>query len=164
MSLNRRLAEYRAELHSDFVPAIEAGRFVEMMEGSFPDELAEWMRTHAVRVCTAELTALLRAERRRASRRRGARTFAEAEAAGDVSVFATVYEIDPDHTRRPVAEMTGADHLYVAESYEVSGNRALMLAEFHRAVARRIGDQRTTDVLTETEYRRLYDSITSALV
>lgn len=159
VSFDARLDAWREILTGDFVAALEAERFVAHMEAHAPAELQEWLRTHAVTFATLALSERLRRERMTVYRRAGARAFAAAEAAGDVSAFTNVHTINADNLRRPVADMTGADHLFVAGSYSRQGKRVLLLAEFHRAVARRVGDQRTAAVMTEDEYLRLMKSI-----
>ena len=76
-------------------------------------------------------------------------------------MFSEAHVIDEDGTRKRAADMTGPEHLFVAEAtYKKSANRALMLAAFHQAVAKKVGKRRTGDVLTEEQYEALYLSIT----
>lgn len=155
MSFTARLAQFRADLNGDFIPSLVAHDFVELMKLEHPAEYEEWVQTHAIHFCADELAAMLRRERHHTRVR--ARAFRIGAEAGDVSAFSNVFEISPDHTRRRVGEMRGADHLYVAERYSVTGKRALLLAECHRQVATRIGDQRTDEVLTEKEYLDIFE-------
>lgn len=166
MSFHDRLREYRDQIAGDFVPALEAERFLKLMQDEYPGELAEWFQVRAVQFVADELTTMLRRERAIARRRSGARAFAaavEAHEAGDsepLGLFRTVHVIGDDNVRRPVADMTGPDHRYVAGQYRSEGNRALMLEAFHLAVAKKVGKRRTADVLTEDEYERMLNSIT----
>lgn len=165
MSFESRLAEYRLSLTGDFIPAEEANKFVKSMKSRHKREFTEWVEANAVRFVTDRLSEMLRGERRTAVSRAGARAFsgaAQAASQGDpvpIAAFAVVYEVNADHTRRAVGDMTGPDHRYVAEGYTRTGNRALLLAECHRVVAKRVKLRRTADVLSEEQYVRVFDSI-----
>jgi hypothetical protein len=166
MGFLERLSSFRESLRdADFIPAVAASDFVEEMERDYPEDLAEWMRANAVRFCTEALGDLLRGERRIAATRALPRAFAEAVAAGaegniaPLSAFSVVHRVNTENLRRAVADMKREDHLFVAGEYAASGNRALMLAEFHRAVARKCGRRCTRDVMSEATYVRLRDSI-----
>lgn len=164
MSLHDHLREYRQTITGDFVPLIEAEQFHKLMAVEHPDELAEWVQAKTVQFIADSLTAMLRAERTVARRRAGARAFdeaAEAFESGDTDALASfrvVYVVNDDNTRRPVADMTGADHRYVAGQYEAEGKRALMLKAFHNAVAKKVGMRRTGDVFTPDTYDYLLSS------
>lgn len=111
------------------------------------------------------VTSILRSRRLHERRRMKAGAFREdLHRAGMGNIeplknFSVTYVIDEGNTRRKLADMTGDDHRFVASSYEYQGNNALLLAEFHKAVAKRVGRSRTEDVMTEEEYARLYNSI-----
>lgn len=157
------LHEWRKTLdQGEFIPVMVATEFVEFMRREAPEELQDWLSDHAVRFVSDELSSILRRERQTVIRRAAARSFALAAASGDrdrLGAFTMVYTIDDSNTRRTVKNMTGRDHLYVADAYTINGNRVLLLAEFHRAIARRVGDRRTEDVMSEQEYERLLGSI-----
>jgi hypothetical protein len=132
------------------------------MELEDPDKFWDWMVDNAVRFCSEAINFQLRRERQIVLRRANSRAFAIAVASGDpteLHAFQLHYSVDKNNLRRTVADMTGRDHLFVAESYSQTGNRALMLAEFHRAVARRVGTKRTSEVMDEAEYERMLGSI-----
>lgn len=150
----------------DFIPAALAAELVRDLSASDPDLLAGWAEVNIVAILTARIRDLVRGRRlqQRADVRRGAFADAAAQAAtGDLSglaAFDVVYEIDVEHTRRHVRDMTGADHRYVADRYDESSNRSKLLAEFHRAVAKKVGSKKTADVFKdEQQYLRLYHSI-----
>ena len=156
MSFEDRLESLRLSLDGDFVPAIVAQEFVDEMAREHPEELMSWLSGRAVQFCTVMLSRRLRQERLQWDRRSGARGFAESAKSDDVSPFLVVtYEIDAEHTRRPLGQMTAADHMFVAARYRESGNRALMLAAFHEAVARKVGSKTTAEALTEEQYERM---------
>ncbi|WP_433233842.1 hypothetical protein [Actinomadura nitritigenes] len=128
-----------------------------------PELLEGWLRTGAVQFLARAIGDRDRHRRTVARARAGARAFQAAAASGDrqaLSIFTTVrYVVDEDATRRPLGEMTGADHLFVAREYGRSAAKSAMLSAFHEAVARKVGDRKTAEVFSETEYNRLYRSI-----
>lgn len=131
------------------------------------DLLDGWLRANAVHFLTRAIGDRDRRERTAARTRGDARRFraaSNAAAAGDseaLSMFATVrYVVDDEETRRLLGDMTGADHLFVANGYRESAAKARMLEAFHRAVAKKVGKRKTSDVFTEAQYQKLYDSIT----
>lgn len=165
MTYDDAIAEAITSAEPDFQPAVIAAKLVAAVEEHDPDSLDEWLHAHAVAITTLEIGTRLRSIRARHVRRAAARSFAEAvEAAEDgdaepLTHFTVVYEVSDDHVRRPVAHMTGADHLYVAGAYRASGRRDLMLAAFHRAVAKKVGKHTTAEVFSEAEYHDLLHSI-----
>lgn len=152
-------------VEGDFVPAVEAEKLIAAVDEKEPSALDEWLHVNAVGFVTHTLSMRLRRHRRSAHRQADPEEFddaATAHARGDdepISHFAARYEIDATHTRRRVADMTGADHTYVADGYNVSGKRALVLESFHRAIAKKIGKRRTADAITEDQYDALFRSI-----
>jgi hypothetical protein len=160
-----RLAEAMAD--GDFVaPALAEKLHAHLLETD-PDLLDGWLREGAVHFLTRAIGDRDRNERSAARSRGGARRFKEASDAAQagndaaLSMFATVrYVIDEGETRRTLGDMTGADHLFVADGYKQTAANARMLEAFHRAVGKRVGKRKTCDVFTEAEYQKLYDSIT----
>jgi len=71
------------------------------------------------------------------------------------------HAVDPEHLRKRAGDMTGADHRFVADSYQASGNYALLRAAFHNAVAKKVGTRKTSDVIDADTYETMYQSITS---
>jgi len=144
-----------------YVAAVEADKFHAWLQEHDPQLLAEWLRERAPDFLRREIVALGHHARVTARARAGARAFADAVdgyRTGDttqLSVFDAPYVVNGEHLRKPVREMTGGDHLFVADRYVVTGNRALLLAEFHRQVARRVGDRTTEEVFTADEYEEL---------
>lgn len=160
------LARHRATLtDGDFIPRLEAAKFIDYMEADHPEALAEWLRANAEVFVADALNNILRRERQSILRNATKRAFAlaakEAEQ-GNVDglwVFDLVYPVDARNTRRKVGDMTGFDHAFVSRSYEQQGKAALMRAEFHAIVARKVGEKRTADVIPEEIYLQMYASI-----
>lgn len=168
--------DYIAEMNAAITEALGEGDIVapliaeklhaDLLETD-PDLLDGWLRACAVHFLTRAIGDRDRRERTAARTRGEARRFraaTEAAVGGDdapLSLFATVrYVVDENETRRVLGDMTGTDHLFVADGYRESAAKARMLEAFHRAVARKVGKRKTSDVFTEAEYQRLYDSIT----
>lgn len=103
----------------------------------------------------------LRQRRRRLRRLALEEDFADAVADGawTRSTFSEVIRIDSKDTMRRVSDMTGADHQFVADGYQASGQRDLLMAAFHRRVARLVGTKKTADVMSEEEYLRLLQTV-----
>lgn len=64
-----------------------------------------------------------------------------------------------DGTEKHVVDFTGEDHRFVAERYQQRGKTALMLAAFHRQVAKKVGSGRTGDKLDKAAYEALHASL-----
>ena len=160
---------------SSWVAAIVAEKLCGQLLENDPDLLDGWL--HAMAVPLLRRVIGLRVHRERSAAKRGAaaRDFAaaaagleraeddgerESAAAALLGMFSEIHVVDPDQTRKRAADMTGPEHLFVAENtYQKSANTALMLAAFHRAVAKKVGKRRTADVLSEEQYEALYVSI-----
>lgn len=151
---------------SDWVPALVAEKLIDRLKADDPDLLNGWLHTLAPQLLTDAISMRERSIRTVTRRRASARAFgkaSEAAESGDlteIGSFAVTYAIDDDNTRRRVADMSGADHQFVASDYTRKAKRSQMLAAFHRAVAKKVGKKRTADVMSEDEYDRLYRSIT----
>lgn len=152
---------------SGWVAAIVAAKLHAELLETDPDLLTGWLYALAPHMLTQAIRDRERSARSRARFRAGSRRFAaaaaEAEESGDVmpmlGLFASRYVVDEQNTRKVAADMTGPDHLFVAGSYQRSANEDLMLAAFHKAVAKKVGKRRTADVLDEAAYEQLYRSV-----
>lgn len=152
-----------------WIAAIVAQKLHAELAETDPDLLDGWLHAVAVDTLRMAIGTRSRVQRTVARRRAGSRVFgkaaAEAEESGDATpllgLFALDYVVDEDNTRKRAADMTGSEHLFVAENtYQRSANEALMLAAFHRAVAKKVGKKRTSEVFTEAEYEAMYLSVT----
>lgn len=76
------------------------------------------------------------------------------------SIFTMDLVIDEHSNRKSACDMTGPDHLFVAAGYRKQAAPSLMQEAFHKAVAAKIGQQRTADFFTEEQYIEMYRSIT----
>lgn len=157
----------------EYVAPVVAHDLTEKLRANDAELLAGWLDTRAEVTMTAYISDRIKS-RRQSSRESAARTaFSGAAekftATGDGSALrqaAATRPFDAEHVvnhgrlRRKVGEMTGPDHLFVAKEYAETKQTAMLLESFHRAVAKKVGDQKTKDVFTEDQYVEMYRSIT----
>ncbi|WP_042408133.1 hypothetical protein [Streptacidiphilus carbonis] len=151
----------------DYVAPIVAAELVEQLREKDPELLAGWLDLRAA-VFLADVIARRSNGRRQAARAHAPRkAFGEAArsfgGSGDpvtLAAFTTEYVVNGENLRRRVADMTGADHQFVAGAYAEQKATAALLEKFHLAVAKKVGVRRTAEVMGEEQYARLYQSIT----
>jgi hypothetical protein len=132
------------------------------LDATDPDLINGWARLTAAQNLTALLRSLDGRERRQARSVAFGAAREEYEATGDAGVFAAVMTVTEDNVRKRIGAMTRDDHLYVASRYVHTAKTARMEAAFHRAVAKRLAPgQTTSDVMDETTYLRLRESLTA---
>lgn len=151
----------------DYTAPLVAADLVDRLRVEDPDLLTGWLELKAA-VFLADAVAR-KSNSKRQLARVGAprRAFAEAAQSfadeGDATVlrpFAAEYVVDEKNTRRTVGQMTGADHLFVADRYEDTEKRAKLEKSFHRAMAKKVGNRLTTEVFSEEQYVAMYRSVT----
>jgi uncharacterized membrane protein YccC len=150
------------ESSDDIVVAVEASKLVAHLAETDPELLRGWLAVNAEQFVADTLGSRLRSKRGYVRRTSTARAFAVAARSGDLAAlhpFRTRHIVDDRYTQRAVGKMDGNDHLFVAQSYDLSAQTSQMLAAFHRAVARRVGDRKTEEVMDEDTYLRMYESI-----
>jgi hypothetical protein len=157
---------------TDFVNAIVAREVVGKLRANDPELLAGWLDLRAEVILTDFLHHRMKNRRSLSPEARKRHVFGEAAAefgeTGDAERFRTVTHelfdqflvVGSDNLRRCIGDMTGADHLFVAEGHAETRQAAELLESFHRAVAKKVGNKRTRDVFTESEYRAMYRSVT----
>lgn len=151
----------------DYTAPLVAADLVDRLRAEDPDLLTGWLELKAA-VFLADAVARRSNGRRQAARvaqpRRAfaeaARSFADTGDAAVLRPFAAEYVVDAENTRRTVAQMTGTDHLFVADRYEDTEKRAKLEKLFHRAVAMKVGNRLTTEVFSEEQYAAMYQSLT----
>lgn len=150
----------------DYVAAILAADIIDHLVETDRDLLTGWLMLKARVFLTDYIGTRRRSDRAHHRAHAPRKAFAEAAESfkrGDgeaLHPFRLRYEIDDKHTLRTVSDMTGADHRFVAASYDRDARVASMLKAFHTAVARKVGKKKTSEVYSEDEYLRLYRSIT----
>lgn len=146
--------------HGEWVPAVVAQNYVELLAVTDPALLDAWLHEHAAAFATDVLVRWERHARAASRRHASAREFADNGSDAEwIGSFSITYCISGDNARLQVAEMTGLHHRYVASEYEASAKTGRMLAAFHRAVAKKVGARRTVEVFSEATYDALYRSI-----
>jgi hypothetical protein len=157
----------------EYIAPLVAHDLIEKLRANDGELLAGWLNMRAEVTMTAYISDRIK-NRRQSSRESAARsTFGEAAerfaVGGDGATmraavltrpFDAEYVVNCELLRRRVAEMTGADHIFVAKEYAETKQTARLLESFHRAVAKKVGDQKTKDVFTEGQYVEMYRSIT----
>lgn len=145
------------------VPGVAAERIIETAD---PALLNGWLRQMAADFLATAIARRKRATAAASRAQSGPRAFekarTEAATRGNLAAlgsFTMTYTVDGENTRRKVADMTGADHKFVAANCDQDARSIALLAEFHRQVAKRVGAERTSDVLSEKQYDQLYRSI-----
>jgi len=149
----------------DFVPSVLAYDIVVDLMRTDTELLTGWLDGRAEAVMTLFIGNMER-QRRSEHRRAVAADFdhnarVAAVVGGDtLRAFRQTYAVDTVDTRRRVSDMTADDHRFVAGNYAEASNRYKMLAAFHKAIAERLSEgQKTSDVMSEDEYEKLYLSI-----
>lgn len=154
-------------LTGEFVARLVADDIVEKLRANDPELLSGWLNERAGEILGDYIRHRCNSTRSHVRSMAGRRAFAEAaEAFAETRIaavfdpFRVVYVVNDEDLRRPVADMTGADHLYVASGYALSAKQSLMEEAFHRAVAKKVGGKRTSEVFTTEQYESMYRSIT----
>lgn len=141
--------------------ALTAAEMVRALGDQDPELLNGWLQARAAVVLTSYLNALDRGDRARSRRGEAARSFSAAALrfeAGDAEALAPFDATYMIHgSRKRLGEMTGRDHLTVAEGYGRRARTQAFLEAVHRAVARRVGNRTTEEVFTPEEYQAMFD-------
>lgn len=151
------------ELSKETVVAADAATIVlERMALEHPAELNVWLRDRAREMLRSEIGHLIRSRRSTARSGSRARAFGEAtDSSGGGGLLESWFVVSETYEQKRVADMTGPDHLFVAGGYEATVQSAAMEAAFHRAVAKKVGNKRTGDVLSESQLQRMHKSVTT---
>ena len=129
------------------------------LDEKHPGVLAEWLMDRAELTLVRYIGDEARNDRLRsqAQMRRGAfGDAAERYVAGEGSAFDEYFVVGDERYRRRVGDMTGADWRDVAKRYSERKRVNGLMEQFALAVARKVGKQRTQDVLSEEQYENLY--------
>ncbi len=143
----------------DVIASTHAEKLVRKLMQKDPDLLQGWLMVQAVPLLSESIKNKWSYERRTTSRRRFARALAEGdkEALQRATVFDTErFVVDEHNTWRLLGDMTGKDHKFVADSYEEKSNELKMRAAFHKALARRVGSKKTSEVLSVSQYVEMW--------
>lgn len=146
----------------DFTISELVDKAVATLQEKRPELLHRWMMEKAHSLLRQYYAGVL-ASRRNATRKQRTRDeFGDLVDRHADGAFATVFVVDDEYRRRHVRDMTADDHRYVADFYSEKKDKYGMLEAFHREIASRIPDGKTTaDVLSEEQYEELYQSLIS---
>jgi hypothetical protein len=156
------VAQYTTHLGGEFVVDEQAEKVLALLEEVDPDASDAWGRELKL-----EALGLLLRQRQHSQRRHARDLIARAGSAdrisdaierGSLRPFSECLCVDGKTWKR-VAEMTGADHLYVAERHRQRAGTESMLDAFHRQIAKSVGTARTADVMDEETYALLLRSL-----
>lgn len=148
MGMNELIKEYFDALPSGYSLEIEVPKFHRWLLDNHRLTLQSWVATNTNAFLSRAVSVHNR-EARSKVRRSG---LIQAVREKDVSEFHLTCAVGPKNLRIRVGQMKAPDHLEVAERYRDSSDRSRRLGAFHEAVADRIGDRTTDEVMTETEY------------
>lgn len=165
-------AEMRALIDAEtaggpYVSAQVAERIVEKLTATDTDLLSGWLHAQAVqilRVAINQRDCSQRTHARMTASRSVFRNAAQAAEAGDTeelgSFLATVYVIE-DGSRVRLAEMRKPELLFVAEDYGRRAADSLLQEAFLRALAKKVGQRKVSDVYDEDKLSALWLSISA---
>lgn len=151
MQVDDQIREHLAAIDGDVVLSVEAERLVRSFD---MDELSDWLHSNAQLFVHERMRLHLKSTRARARSRRGSRRFAEA-AESTPLLLEQMYCIDDEFVWRPLKDMDKRDLLYAARDMTELGNRSLLEAAFLHALARKVGNKKVGQVLSEEQLLRL---------
>lgn len=145
-----------------YVPRIAASEIVEKLRVNNPELLAGWLDQQAAHFVWQAINDRDRSIRSGATERARRGAFAQA-AQGDgdqLHAFLEVPYTVEDGSRRPLARLTHADLLFVADEYDARAARNKFHASFIRALAKKVKTGTVADHLTEEQVASMWTSIT----
>jgi hypothetical protein len=149
-----------------YVSATVALHIVEKLRATDPTLLAGWLDAQAVSVLRDAISTRSRSSKSHARAVRGRSVFADAaqdHAAGDAAAlvgFLDVrYVVDDANTRTRLADMRKPELLFAADDYRRQAAENLLEEAFLRALARKVGTRRVSDVFDEDKLATVWGSI-----
>jgi hypothetical protein len=153
--------------HGAYVSAVVAQRIIEKLEATDPELLNGWLRAqatnflrHAINLRDASQRSHARATSGR-SVFRDAASAAEAGDAAPLSSWLTTVFVVENGSRMKLAEMRKPELIYAAETYERKAADLLLQEAFLRALAKKVGNKRVSDVYDEQKLSDLWLSISA---
>jgi hypothetical protein len=137
-----------------FAVPVVAMKLVEQLRRENMGLLIAYLNARAALYFTLDMSRHLRGQRQSARVQARRHRFHEDPAAFYHSKFA----IDEHGNRKELCDMTGVDHRFVASEYRRDANKDLLEASFHEALARKLGDKRTSDVYTAEQVAEMYST------
>lgn len=143
----------------NFSVAVEIGGFQRWLRDNHPEVLRSWLAQMEQSFLARAVAARQRSQRAQAQKR-VLRTAVVPRHGESPSEFQVRCSVGPEYRWVRVGDMTAGDHRFTARRYTETGQRMLLLGAFHREIAKRLGDRRTSEMFTEEEYAKLRSSIT----
>lgn len=150
-----------------YTSTVVAEHIVEKLRATDPDLLTGWLDQQAVqflRIAINQRDHSQRAHARSSAGRSVFRDAAEAFEAGNPeplsTLMRTVYVVE-DGSRVRLAEMTKPELLYAADDYARRAAENLLQESFLRALAKKVGNRKVSDVFDEQKLTALWQSITN---
>lgn len=136
-------------------PKHSVAAIAERIRTQHPELVQEWGEEHLPMLFTGWVSDVLRWARRDERKRSPMEEIVERAESG-LSLFDLSYVVNDDNLRKPLGEMIGSDHFYVAEAYRQESRRASAYAELHDQIGRAVGRKLTRTVYSETDLRQLF--------
>lgn len=152
-----------------FVSAVVASHIVDKLRATDADLLRGWLDFQAVGILRDAISTRERSSRSHARAIRGRSVFADAaeqHAAGDAAALCSFldvrYVVDDQNTRVRLADMDKASLLFAADDYRRQANENLMEEAFLRALARKVGRRKVSDVYSEQQIAAMWSGLAAA--
>ena len=163
-TIEERIARVVAEWDPDDAPAVIAKKLRAEFEEDNLDALIDWLVEHADAILTDEIRRRLPKKRSGSSKGQRFQQALVLAETGDLDALGSFeHKHSVDGQEKAVKDLTGPDHELLAHRYQAQASTDVMLAAFHRAVAKRVGNKRTEDVLSEDVYRENLRSFASRM-
>ena len=151
-----------------YVPALVAAHIVEKLTATDPELLDGWLHAGAVSFLRQAINLRDHSARTHARTTAGRSVFrkaAEDLEGGDeqaVTAFlATVY-MSEEGARVRLGDMRKPDLVYAADEYQARVRENAMQESFLRALAKKVGGRRVSDVFNDEQLAAMWNSITAA--
>lgn len=151
--------------HGPYVSRLIAREIVEKLEANDPELLTGWLMVHAERLIWAAINERDRSTRAKARTSGPRSAFAAASddhGAGDstsLGHWLTTRFVVEDGSRRVLADLTKADLLFVAETYDNRAAQNSFEAAFFKALAKKVRTGTVADHFTEDKLAELRASL-----
>lgn len=148
-----------------YSPPRAASEIVEKLRVNDPELLDGWLHEQAEHFVWQAINDRDRSRRSVTSRRAKATAFgaaAEAHQGGDVTALRPFLDAPytvGDGTRRPLADLTQDDLMFVATDYEQRASRNALKAAFMRALAKKVTTGVVADHYTEAQIAAMFESL-----
>lgn len=163
-------AEMRAVIDAEtadgpYQSPVVAAHIVEKLAATDPELLSGWLHGQAVNFVRHAINlrdCAVRTHVRLTASRSVFRQASDAHEAGDTAALAGwlgVVHVVEDGSRKRLAEMDAADLGFVADDYGRRAAENALAEAFLRAVAKKVGRRRVSDVFDETKLSALWNSI-----